>query len=60
MRKISCIIILAMIAAVFCTCRGEVAVFEAEDLVANRSELTHNHLTSSCWDLWDQKARPWS
>ena len=60
MRKISCIIILAMIAAVFCTCRGEVAVFEAEDLVANRSELTHNHLTSSRWDLWDQKARPWS
>lgn len=60
MRKISCIIILAMIAAVFCTCRGEVGVFEAEDLVANRSELTHNHLTSSRWDLWDQKARPWS
>ena len=59
MRKMPCIFILAMIAVAF-TCQGEDAVFEAEALVTNRSELTHNHLTSSCWDLWDQKARPWS
>lgn len=47
---LSAVYAVTLLSAAF-TCHAEEALFEAEDLVVNREELTHNQLNSTQWDL---------